>query len=1061
MVKAKPAKNPTFKTLMDKHKKGFFHTGGYIALSFLVPFLLMSIAFAVENIAPFGILKTGINYILYQLSDLLGIEVYVEQAKPWGDRQMHVIDMWHQYFPFLVDLHEKLQAGGSLFWTWSVGLGVNFIAMMSYYLLSPLNFLSVLVPTSSLSSYIAVATLIKIGLAGMFTAICFKIIFKKTNLGLVFFSTMFALCAFNTGYYWNIMWLDSMAMLPLVVAGTVCLLRDGKYKLFIISLALAVIFNYYIGLFICVAVFLTAIGYTASCWHSFRKAAKDLLRALVCAGTALMITALVTIPAYLALQNCYKSSSRMPEGFDINIGADSTLGIIDAFHKVFSNTLSFIPSARVEALPNISCGLLCLVLLGIFFTSKKIKKGEKIFCSATLIFFVLSFIFRRLDFMWHGFHFPNQIPYRFSFLFSFLMVFMAYRAYLVLKYSTVIDVVISVLVFSVFILLYYLRNFIEVKEGEYNYADFSSNILTACIIIGAFMLVAILLYRLNFFPKRSLSVFLCLLVIAEMGITACIGINGHIEAYIGKSSANTSSDQGSYVTEKDNMANILATVEKRTANDSPDIYRVEETKTWTLNDGALYQYPGISMFNSMANAATNKYFGDMGGAGYMTANRFTYYDSSPVTNTLFNLRYLIAKSGKSYAEPFMEMIDTSGSVKLYENTGYINMGFLANAELEDFEIPARNDKNAQITNPAEQNKVFRNAVHNQIDFWRKATGIEEPLYTEIPVTSNEHTAKMDTTKYVDGLNIGRMSGSNTVKYHFTAPNAGYVYTYFYVSSSNGDGNLLLNNQTIRTVNPELPHIAAIGKVNSGDTITLTATLERDSWIRAHCYYLNEDVYNRGLEILRESTLNTTVATDTKLEGTINANRDGILYTSIPYEKGWSVKVDGVEQEIIPFGAIVPDSKTPEDTDKYQYGGVCCVAISKGEHTIEFSYTPSGFKVGFLAFSIAILIFAFFCVCTSKKFRGKKFAKPVVWLFDPNVKDKTETEDLLEFTDENAEETTNETDYLPETAASDSAESAEDPVIETEYSSDSTETFAEVEISTDNTENLTGDIDISE
>ena len=69
-----------------------------------------------------------------------------------------------------------------------------------------------------------------------------------------------------------------------------------------------------------------------------------------------------------------------PEGFDINIGADSTLGIIDAFHKVFSNTLSFIPSARVEALPNISCGLLCLVLLGIFFTSKKIKKGEKIFC---------------------------------------------------------------------------------------------------------------------------------------------------------------------------------------------------------------------------------------------------------------------------------------------------------------------------------------------------------------------------------------------------------------------------------------------------------------------------------------------------------------------------------------------------------------------------------------------------------------------------------------------------------------------------------------------------------
>ena len=881
-------------------------------------------------------------------------------------------------------------------------MGVNFIAMMSYYLLSPLNFLSVLFPSNVLVSYVAVATVIKISLAGMFTAICFKIIFKKNNLGLVICSVMFALCSFNMGYYWNIIWMDSMAMLPLVVAGTVALLRDGKYKLFIISLALSVIFNYYIGLFACVAVFLTAIGYTASAWQSMRKAMKDLLRTAVSAGISLMLTAFITIPSYLALQNCYKSADRMPKGFDINIGSDTTSGIIDALHKTFSNALSFIYPTSKEGLPNISCGILCLVLLGIFFCSKKIKKGEKIFCVSTLLFFVMSFIFRRLDFMWHGFHYPNMLPYRFSFLYCFLIIYMAYRAFLLLKDSTYIDVIISALVFSMFILLYFMRQNIEVKEGQTNYATFNKSIAIAAIVIGAFMLLAILLYTLKIIPKRFLSLFLCLVVIGEMGVSAVLGVKEVGSFPIFTSSNNTKIKN--YPSNEKDVDILLSYIDKWTEGEE-DIYRVEKTNKYTLNDGAIYGFDGVSMFNSMANVSITTFLDNMGCSGWPAGNRYTYYDSSPVTNLLLNIRYLISLSGKSLCgEPFVELKESSGNnAILYENKKYINMGFLANPELEDFLIPVGNSKTNQSNDPE---KAFVNPVENQINFWKLATGIEKPLYTKLEITDTKHSVT-PSSGYYDGLEIAYLkNATENLSYSFKADREGYAYSYFYVSGADGKGNILVNDSNVNSIAVDYPYIAPLGKVNKDDKITFEAKFDTNSWVRTCCYILDEEVFEEGLKILSESTINATEATDTSLSGTINANRNGIIYTSSPYEKGWKVKIDGEEQEVIPLGVIIPDSKDKENPDKYTYGGMCAIKITEGEHTIELYYIPDGFVPGALISLVGLFALLFIVIMSCKKLRDKKIAKPVTWLFDPTVREIPE-EDFSFFDAENSEDKADE------------------------------------------------------
>ena len=64
------------------------------------------------------------------------------------------------------------------------------------------------------------------------------------------------------GYSWNIIWLDTVALLPLVMLGVVRLVRTGSYRLYTVSLALAMLANFYIGFFICI---FTVIAYFCIC----------------------------------------------------------------------------------------------------------------------------------------------------------------------------------------------------------------------------------------------------------------------------------------------------------------------------------------------------------------------------------------------------------------------------------------------------------------------------------------------------------------------------------------------------------------------------------------------------------------------------------------------------------------------------------------------------------------------------------------------------------------------------------------------------------------------------
>lgn len=880
----KKAKSPTLKE--QGRFKAFFSNNLFIILAFLVPFVLMTTAFALMKVSPFG------------------------------DQQILVTDLWHQYFPFLVDFQDKLKHGESLFWSWTQGAGVNYFALMSYYLASPLNFFSVFIPSEWLREFLMFSVVIKVACAGMFMAIFLRSVFKKNDFSLVLFGCCFSFCAFFMGYYWNTIWLDTVCITPLVVLGAVKLLTENKFRLYVVTLALSLLANYYIGLFTCIFVLLIFIAYNIVKWENVKTFFTKLLRMGVFSLIAIGITAFFLLPAFFGLQNTNASGSSFPSTFSINIGkSNDLLGVLTAIQQILSNFITFISPATKEAdaLPNIACGTVSIVLGILFLTSKKIRLKEKIVDMCLIFFMILSCIIRQLDYIWHGFHFTNMIPYRFSYLISFVLVVMAFRAFMLIDFSSCWDVLLAALGSTLVIL------FAIGTQEAYTIIGTAVVALVVCTML--------FLYTRRIVPKQVLLIVLAVVVIGESGATAYIGV---------KTTTVTGTydyPRGGETTKQ--VINYMNSLEENTT----ELWRAETTSTQTLNDGSLNDYNGLSMFNSMANVDTTRFFENFGMMGWKSGNRYTYAEGSPVTNVFMNLKYIISRDGVYRNTYDLSEAYAVGNEKLLKNDHYIPMGFMVNNNLTQW---VENDNEDQF-NPFDQ----------QNEFFKLATGINENVYTSLDVVSQGH---YDYNKFpVSKTSYGNYSFSCTdasitphVKWNYEAPEDGLYCMYAKISG--GDNVTVMQNDAAQssTYGMGRPYIACIGYFNKGDKISVYSQLEQGQSGSAQVYVnlLNQEVFEKGYEKISKDVMTTESLTGSSMEGTIDVSEDGLFYTSIPYEEGWTAVVDGKEVEITPVG-----------------GSLLAFPLLKGSHEIKLYYYPKGFWPGFAVTTICLLTFAGLCAYT--------------------------------------------------------------------------------------------------
>ena len=880
----------------------FFQRNIFVIFSFLVPFALMFIAFAVMG------------------------------CQPFGDKQILVTDLWHQYYPFLVDFQDKLKHGESLFWSWTQGAGTNYFALMSYYLASPLNFFTVFIPYEWLDMFLTFSVVLKIGLAGGFFALFLRYTFKRDDISLVVFSTSFALSAFFMGYYWCEIWLDTVALTPLVVMGFTALMREGKYRLYVITLALSVLANYYVGLFTCIFTVLIFIGYSVCRWDGFKEFLKRFARVGVCSVVAIMLTLFFMLPAFFGLQNTHAAGSTFPTGYQINIGSSNDfMGTMDAIKQVVSNTGAFIKPATTEGLPNIACGVISLVLGIMFMVSRKIRLREKIFNGCLLLFLIMSFIIRQLDYMWHGFHFTNMIPYRFSYLVSFVLVLMAFRAFQVISDINYFDIIITALVTTLVVLLC-----IGTQELL---------VIISTAVIALLILTALFLYKKSVIRKPVMCIILGAIVLAQSGATAYIGVN--------TTSVTTTYD---YPRGGENTANVVDFM-KNTEQNTPELWRADFTSTQTLCDSSLNRFNGISMFNSMTNENITRFAENFGLMGWLSGNRYTYAESSPVTDMFMNLKYIISRDGNYNNTKYLSEAHSSSNVKLLKNKAYIPMGMMVNEDLLNYK--------------GEDDEDTYNVFEKQNEFFSLATGIDEDVYTKLDVVDQGHT---DYEQFpVNRLDYGSYSFSSNdqtnaphLKWNYRAPKDGYYFAY--VQITDGENITVMANDAARIGTSSFyikrPYMMSIGYFNKGDKISIYSDLKAGANGSAKVYVdvLNDKVFDKGYNKLVTNSMNTTSLTGSSMAGDIYASEDGLFYTPIPYEtgktendtllgklfatenEGWVATVDGKKTEITPIAHALIAFK-----------------LDKGKHSISLSFLPKGFTKGMILSIIALALFAGYTV----------------------------------------------------------------------------------------------------
>lgn len=811
---------------------------------------------------------------------------------PAGDKMVLAHDMWHQYYPFFVDFHRMLRDGGSLLYSWTSGLGMNYLGLYAYYLASPVYLLSVLVPEAWLPDFFTVAVLIKVGLCGLFFALFLKTVFRRCDRTVTAFSVLYALCSFIAGYYWNIIWLDTVALLPLVVAGTIALLRDRRWRLYVFSLFFAVWCNYYISLFVCVFVALTFVGYTICYWDGFKGFFRRLGSIAGYTLLALGMTAVLMIPTYLSLQNTHSAVNKFPTGFSINIGKPQNWhGVLDALRQITANLLPNTTPTAMSGLPNIYCGFAAVFFGVLFCLNRKFRLRERIFSVLLLLFFTASFIFRQLDYVWHGLHFPNMLPYRFSFLYSFVLLTMAYRAFTRRKE------------FRLWQLGVALAAAVGIALCGWSEASVLSLVLAGVLTVA--------LGALTLLSRRCrqsvVTVLLLMLCVADGALVTALGVG----------EAGTTS-RSTYPKAKEDVQTVLAEIE-RNEQDTVDLYRTEVSSYQTLNDSALLGYRGVSVFSSTANEAISDFLLRLGVASWPASNRYVYFQSSPFTDLMLNLKYIIDRDGNTLDPDYTRTIAASGDVLCHKNTAYLPMGFVANDEILNYDI----------------SQPFRFPMTEQNDLFSKTTGVTDALYTPVSAPIAECApdctlSVSETSANVYYYDTQNAKGASTLSFTYTFDQPTLFCLYFQ-SSGIKTIDVAVNDLPLTTRNVRVGSILCLGSYDVGDVVKVSCSAEKgkaNGKISLQACGMNKAVFDQGRALLARSTLQATKVTDTGLSGAIYVQESGVFYTSIPYEAGWTATVDGAPVEITPVG-----------------GAFLAFPITSGYHTVELSFTPPGLWLG--------------------------------------------------------------------------------------------------------------------
>lgn len=769
--------------------------------------------------------------------------VYLSQGIYWNSDPSPLLgDGFHQYVIFDVALRNILHGNGSLFYTFTSGLGLNFYALSSYYLGSFLSPLVYFFDLTNMPDAVYLTTLLKFGLIGLSTYFSLNKLFQSIPKPLkLALSTSCALMSFTVSQLEIKTWLDVFILIPLIITGLQLLITEKKFLLYFTSLSILFIQNYYFGYM--TALFLI-FWYLFQISWDFKTRKSSFLDFIVISFLAGMTSLIMTLPTLFDLQT---HGEKLTE---VTKFQTESSWYLDLFAKQFIGSFD---TTKYGAIPMIFVGLLPFILTILFFTLKTIKFHVKLIYAIFFTFLIASFYIEALDLFWQGMHTPNMFLHRYAWIFSTLLIYTAAEVLNRLKEIKVWNFLASLFpVITGFLATIYLKS-------HYSFLTNLNILLTLeFLVVYSLLLLAVIK---KFISVNLFAILISLFIMVEMSLNASSQMDGIAKEWGFASRSAYSRD--------------IPSMESLSTYIGNSFTRTEKLETQTGNDSMKFNYNGISQFSSVRNRSASSTLDKLGFKSSGTNLNLRYGNNSILADSLFGIQYNISENPiDKYG---FQDVYQKDNLTLYENQFSLPIAFASQSVYNDV-------------------KFNEHTLDNQASFLNQLANVNFDYFSPIPYEKTENT---------DDL-ISVTSSSNedaAIQYQIEVPENSQVYLSFtnlhFSNDKQKKVDILVNGEKKTFTTDNVFSFFNLGHTKEKKTFNIHVSFPGNSQVSFESptfYRLDTQTLTEAIQKIKEQPV-TVSTSKNKVFATYDVQQDTSIFFTIPYDKGWSAYQDGKKIEI--------------------------------------------------------------------------------------------------------------------------------------------------------------------
>lgn len=884
-------------------------------------------------------------------------------------------DGYLQHYSFLVKLRrfvsDIVHGNGVSLWSWDTALGSDTISNFAFVICDPFAYIAAAFKPEFIDVGYTISVVIRLYAAGL-AMIAFLRYRNKNFLQCIVGGVAYAFSSWAIGSgLAHDFFLNPLVFFPLIILGVDKIDRENKPFVFVASVFISLITSFY---FSYMSALLTIVYIIIKYFfeNENKKSAADFikrfLKFIFYAILAILIAAPILIPVLYALFNANKST-----GVEIN------------FFLTLKESLNYIPSflANIELNKNYSYtsfSMICLAMLpaAIIDYKKGINRFPTLMaliCVVMTAFPIFGSIFNAMSYS------VGRWCYMLAFFFVWASVSVLdlekFRdAEYIKSYKTILTVMIIVIAAS----------FVAAKL-IFNVLWLSIVKLSIALVNMLFLLVfGNIVCSSEKTLRLSKSTAVITFMVVNLALVNLINLSPNLSNYmskyldIGQSFKQySSSAQRAGKTIDDNDFYRIDQVENSTCWGYDTAIRIPANENTFFGTRSIYSY-----ISTIDNKIFEYHKNLCNSAGYFRRICFYSNDNRSRMNFLQGVRYFIGddkvknSETSQYASYKFKKYKTSDGVEILKNKykaslGYVfdntisendfmKYGYLDREQIMMQACVVSDDSKTDVSN-INENEIALD-THN-VNYKIESEKGLELSDGKIKVTSGNAylTIRPDEIKnsevYVVFKNLKKKPMPyQEYKKYMLKDNIDSKLQSFQFDASNISyspyGNFVIDvkksETTKRLINADgesqgfvdvVDYIANLGYYKSTEgKITINFKSIGDyTYDTIEVVAVPQENFDIQANKLENNRLKVSTLHDNYIKGTVNTENDGLLYLSIPYNKGWKVYIDGKEQETY----IADIAFTGVD-------------IKRGTHTVELKYKPVGFYAGLIMCGAGIVVF---------------------------------------------------------------------------------------------------------